>query len=123
RRRSKIALARLRPTSNSSRPSSRKLKSKSKMTTRLESSEVCELSGGNSVCINTKATSVAPAIATAINSRRRRLLSVRCKAPSLSLILASQQTNQERKQNTQNEAGSDWEIDAEIITLNINVAR
>ena len=45
------------------------------MTTRFETSEVCELSGGSCVCASTNAISVTDATPTAINSRRRRLIS------------------------------------------------
>src|SRR5271155_2475592 len=106
RRRSKITLARLRPTRNSIRPSSKKLRLKSEMTARFETSEVWRVSGGNSVCANTNATRVAPATPTAISSRRRRLRSAsRCGLTDFSgFAAANSSTPHQRKEYRRSDA-------------------
>src|SRR5208282_5737998 len=125
RRRSKITLARLRPTRNSIRPSSRKLRLKSEMTARFETSEVWRVSGGNSVCANTNATRVAPATPTAISSRRRRLRSAsRCGLTDFSV--ANSSVPRQRKQYGRNDAdknaGGQRKIEAEVAAPDVDVA-
>src|SRR5208282_3820580 len=125
RRRSKITLARLRPTRNSIRPSSRKLRLKSEMTARFETSEVWRVSGGNSVCANTNASKVAPATPTAISSRRRRLRSAsRCGLTDF--FAANSSTPHQRKQQGRGDAdknaGGKREIEAEVAAAEVDVA-
>src|SRR5580658_1963497 len=143
RRRSKMTLARLRPTRNSIKPSSKKLRLKSEMTARFETSEVWRVSGGNSVCANTNATRVAPATPTAINSRRRRFRSAsRCgltdfcsrrrrlrSASRFGLTdfsSANSSTPRQREQygrdDAEKNAGDDRKIEGEIAATHIDIA-
>src|SRR5271166_6071692 len=120
-----MTLARLRPTRNSIKPSSKKLRLKSEMTARFETSEVWRVSGGNSVCANTKATSVTPATPTAINSRRRRLRSAsRCGLTDF--CAANSSTPHQRKEysrgDTDQNAGGERKIEGEVAATNVEVA-
>src|ERR1700689_3820239 len=128
RRRSKMTLARLRPTRNSIRPSSKKLRLKSEMTARFETSEVWRVSGGNSVCANTNATRVAPATPTAISSRRRRLRSAsRCGLTDFSGFAAANsstphQRKEYRRSDADQNAGGEWEVEGEVAAPDVDVA-
>src|SRR5208282_5554269 len=125
RRRSKITLARLRPTRKSIRPSSRKLRLKSEMTARFETSEVWRVSGGNSVCANTNASKVAPATPTAISSRRRRLRSAsRCGLTDFCAANSStpHQREQQGRGDADQDAGGEREVEAEVAATDIDVA-
>src|SRR5271167_4347708 len=124
-----MTLARLRPTRNSIRPSNSTLRLKSEMTARLETSEVWRVSCGSSVCANTKATSVAPATPTAINSRRRRLRSAsRCGLTGFAVFSAAnsstphQRENQGQCDTDQNGRGK-GEVEGEAAAAHIDVAR
>src|SRR5271170_3897965 len=125
RRRSKITLARLRPTRNSIRPSSRKLRLKSEMTARFETSEVWRVSGGNSVCANTNAMRVAPATPTAISSRRRRLRSAsRCGLTDF--CAANSSSPHQRKEYCRDDADHNArgkrKVEGEVAAANVDVA-
>src|SRR5208282_1228728 len=125
RRRSKITLARLRPTRNSIRPSSRKLRLKSEMTARFETSEVWRVSGGHSVCASTNAIRVAPATPTAISSRRRRLRSAsRCGLTGFFAANSStpHQREQQGRGDADKNASGEREVEAEVAATEVDVA-
>src|SRR5271166_151336 len=128
RRRSKMTLARLRPTRNSIRPSSKKLRLKSEITARFETSEVWRVSGGSSVCANTNAIRVAPATPTAINSRRRRLRSAsRCGLTGLlGFSAANWSTPHQRKEyrrgDADQNAGGQRKVEGEVAAADGDVA-
>src|ERR1035437_1169346 len=125
RRRSKMTLARLRPTRNSINPSSKKLRLKSEMTAGLETREGGRVSGASSVGASTNATRVAPATPTAISSRRRRLRSAsRCGLTDF--FAANSSTPHQRKQQGRGDADKnarrERKIEAEVAATDVDVA-